>query len=456
MEGRLLALRQTTNKRRGHRWIVEHRAVRTELEKAWDVHEGNLRDLDEDLCKAMDDWDHRHLTVSDNIMIAGHVIEAIKRHREVEQALSQSPTADEPRACFYAWWLRPYRCFLGVGGFLDCALLGPKDFLDYGHLAVKSGIEDFRSPHGYSSPHRTTPCEQPRLRETGHDISTDGAPRATCKEPTLASSQSDLDDSGLADWFLSLLGMSSANSCDQDGWTPLHFAIQATAYWSVAQRICTGLIGMMDETWLRAKITGGRMASYAPIHCAANGSDRLLERASLLKRLVEARADIGQRDSQGRTAFLHAVGTGVVDSAQMLHKLGADVHAVSADGRNARDRCRGSSHQMRRFLTVFVVPVLSCIVSWYGGGQGHDHEINIQKTAMWLATAKPPPTALPSTGLPADCVRRPPGKCVFTVSLKAHVHCPLTMPMGGHWTPYGGIGALHETHDSLESGHLPS
>ena len=245
---------------------------------------------------------------------------------------------------------------------MDCALLGPKDFLDYGHLAVKSGIEDFRSPRGYSSPHRTTPCEQPRLRETGHDISIHGAPRATCREPTLASSQRDSDDSGLAAWFLSLLGMSSANSCDQDGWTPLHFAIQATAYWSLAQRICTGLIGMMDESWLRAKIRAGRMESYAPIHCAANGSDRLLQRASLLERLLEARADVDQRDSQGRTAFLHAVGTGVVDSAKVLQWWGADIGATSEDGRNAADRCRGSSNQMRRFLTVSVVPVLSCTV----------------------------------------------------------------------------------------------
>ena len=267
----------------------------------------------------------------------------------------------------------------------------------------------------------------------------EGPPRCTCKEPTLSSREIGVGSRGLAIWFLGLLGMPSANSCDQNGWTPLHFAIQATAYWSAAHRISIGLIPMMEETWLRANITGGRMESYAPIHCAANGSDRLLARAQLLRRLVVARADIEQRDSKGRTAFLHAVGTGVVDSARMLRALGADVWAVADDGRNARDRCRGNSHQMRRFLTVFVVPVLSCIVSWYG-----------------LATANPPPTALPSTGLPADCVRRPRGKCVFTVSPKAHVHCPLTMPMGGHWGPYGGIGALQETHDSLESGHLPS
>ena len=38
--------------------------------------------------------------------------------------------------------------------------------------------------------------------------------------------------------------------------------------------------------------------------------------------------------------------------------------------------------------------------------------------AMRLAAAKPPPTASPFTLLPANCVRRPPGNCVFTVSPK--------------------------------------
>ena len=206
------------------------------------------------------------------------------------------------------------------------------------------------------------------MRETGHDISTEGPPRATCKEPTLASSQSDYDESDWAVWFVNLLGMSSANSCDQDGWTPLHFAIQATAYWTVAHRISVGLIGMMDETWLRAKITGGRMVSYAPIHCAASGSDRLLERASLLERLVEARAEIDQRDSKGRTAFHHAVGTGVVDSARVLYKLGADFRAVSDDGRNASDRCRGSSNQMRQFLICCASIVLYSLMVWWWPG----------------------------------------------------------------------------------------
>ena len=110
LEERLLALRQTPNKGRGHAWRVEHRAVGTELEEAWARLQGHVRQLDETLCHSMDDWDRRNLAVSDNIMLADHVIEAIKRLREAqqaEQALSQSPIADEPRARFNAWWLRP-------------------------------------------------------------------------------------------------------------------------------------------------------------------------------------------------------------------------------------------------------------------------------------------------------------------------------------------------------------
>ena len=125
LEERFQALRQTPNRGRSQTWILAHRAVRMELERVWEVLQDHKRQLDAELCQKMDDWDHRHLSISDNIVIAGHVIEAIKRHREVvDQASSQTPTADEPSARFNAWWLRAYRCFLGVGGFLDCALLG--------------------------------------------------------------------------------------------------------------------------------------------------------------------------------------------------------------------------------------------------------------------------------------------------------------------------------------------
>ena len=79
-----------------------------ELERVWEVLQDYKRQLDAELCQKMDDWDHRHLTISDNIVIAGHVIEAIKRHREViEQASSQADESDEPSERFHTWWLRP-------------------------------------------------------------------------------------------------------------------------------------------------------------------------------------------------------------------------------------------------------------------------------------------------------------------------------------------------------------
>ena len=115
MEGRYRALRQTPNKSRGQWWILEHRAVRQEMEKVWDTLADHQRRLDEALCKKMDAWDERHLAVSDNISIAGHAIEAMTRHREVDQAFFGGLPGDEPRVCFNAWWLRAYSTYASWG-----------------------------------------------------------------------------------------------------------------------------------------------------------------------------------------------------------------------------------------------------------------------------------------------------------------------------------------------------
>ena len=49
------------------------------------------------------------------------------------------------------------------------------------------------------------------------------------------------------------------------------------------------------------------------------------------------------------TAFLLAAGSGVVGTAEALSQAGADVVAVGECGRNAADRCAGSSFTMQRW-----------------------------------------------------------------------------------------------------------
>ena len=116
LDERFLALRQTRNRDRNHAWRLEHRDVRSELEGLWDEMRDHVRRLEANLCAKMDAWDLRHREVSDNILVAGHVLEAMTRHRDFDLALSQATEiADcidaqlppgEPKARFNAWWLR--------------------------------------------------------------------------------------------------------------------------------------------------------------------------------------------------------------------------------------------------------------------------------------------------------------------------------------------------------------
>ena len=135
----------------------------------------------------------------------------------------------------------------------------------------------------------------------------------------------------------------------------MHYALQATVYWSKAADICRTLITMMDITRLRAKTTGGRPSGYTALHMAANGSDRLMARADLCQRLLSRKVEVDPVDDQGRTPLHLAAGTGVLDTAQVLVAAGADVHHLDARGKNCLDKCMGSSGQMKecpRFSTV--------------------------------------------------------------------------------------------------------
>ena len=155
-----------------------------------------------------------------------------------------------------------------------------------------------------------------------------------------------------AEWWLDIGGYGGAEEFDDDDWTPLHHAMQATVHWEYAHEIVVALIDKMGEGWLRAKTGGGRPEGWTALHMCANGSDVALMRATLARRLVEARALVDDRDLQGRTPFLMAAGTGAVDTARALSQVGADVFAVADDGRNAMDRAQGSSGTMARRLRI--------------------------------------------------------------------------------------------------------
>ena len=97
----------------------------------------------------------------------------------------------------------------------------------------------------------------------------------------------------------------------------------------------------------------------------ANGSDVGHDRAHMVTLLLEGKAEVDARDEKGRTPFLLAAGTGVVDVAEALMQGGADVFVEDPDGRNAMDRAQGSSGQMKRRPHTMYCTVQYCIVFYY-------------------------------------------------------------------------------------------
>ena len=170
-------------------------------------------------------------------------------------------------------------------------------------------------------------------------------------QPALSHGWRTMTNVAWAQEWLERGGYRSAEQTDEHGATALHHALQATVFWDLAHRVCRGLIDMMSPDWLRAKTWGGRFRGYAALHLCANGSDVGNQRADLVSLLVEKQADPDATDDQGRTPFLHAAGTGVVDVAAALSQAGCDIYARSFDGRNAGDRCQGSSGQMRQWAS---------------------------------------------------------------------------------------------------------
>ena len=177
----------------------------------------------------------------------------------------------------------------------------------------------------------------------------DGPPGFDAPQPDLPPGDT-LDDGAWARHFMRLGGYGSASQVDENGWTALMHAMQATVHWDIAWRCCEGLIAMMPDERLRAKATGGRMKGYSAFHMACNGSDRALRRSHLVNRLIEPKADLEATNDKGVTPWLLATATGVVDTAMVLSQAGCNVTATTPEGRNAADRCERSSTQMLKYL----------------------------------------------------------------------------------------------------------
>ena len=179
---------------------------------------------------------------------------------------------------------------------------------------------------------------------TGRLVS-DGPPGTNAHQPDVPNSAA-FDDAEWARFFLSIGGYGQPGQVDDEGWTPLMHAMQATVHWDHAWRCCLGLMRMMSDAGLRAKVTKGRMVGYSVFHMACNGSDRMFKRAHLVQVLISRNAYLESPNDKGLTPWLIAAGSGVVDTAMALSQAGCDIFATTPEGRTAADRCAHSSTQM--------------------------------------------------------------------------------------------------------------
>ena len=137
---------------------------------------------------------------------------------------------------------------------------------------------------------------------------------------------------------------------DKHGWLALHYAIQCMVFWSKAVCVIRGLVDMMDEERLRAKIPPeARCPGYSALHLCAHGSDKNRERWRVAELLIRRRCEVNGLDANQRTPLLLAAGTGVVDVAKVLVEARADLTARDKNGKNAMDKAVASSGSMRLF-----------------------------------------------------------------------------------------------------------
>ena len=153
-----------------------------------------------------------------------------------------------------------------------------------------------------------------------------------------------------ADWWIRLGGFRSANDFDDNGWLPLHHAVDSMTFSQNAFYATLGLIRLTRPENINAKTTGSQPHGYTPLHMACDGSDVALSKVEVVKSLLDAHADIEAVDSQRNTPFLLAAPSGLMDVCELLHDRGANINATQIRGMGAWEKASGSSTSVAAWL----------------------------------------------------------------------------------------------------------
>ena len=159
-------------------------------------------------------------------------------------------------------------------------------------------------------------------------------------------------------WWLELGAWSSFDEVDAAGWTPLMHAADAITYCSRAVQVTKDALLVLSPSTLMitAKSTGSQPTGWTALHFACDGSDRDFQKAEIVAKLLEARADVNSREAKGNTPLLVAAGSGLTDVCEVLIFGGADREAINDRLAGAVERAEGCSPSLATYLRSRGVP----------------------------------------------------------------------------------------------------
>ena len=112
----------------------------------------------------------------------------------------------------------------------------------------------------------------------------------------------------------------------------MHHACDASSYATRALNAAFALLLVTPPEILNTTTTGTQPNGNSCLHLASAGSDKGFARAKLVAALLDRRANLEQKESNGNTALLLASGQGDTSVFNMLMQCGADTHATNHHG----------------------------------------------------------------------------------------------------------------------------
>ena len=145
----------------------------------------------------------------------------------------------------------------------------------------------------------------------------------------------------------------AADELDAEGWSPLHHAVNACSWSWRAMKAALALVPLTPKKIINHPTTRSQPEGFTCRHFASEGSDKVYERARLVRALVERQANLEAKSATGNTALLLASGTGVVDIIDQLVDCGADVNAKNNRGLGAYQNASQCSRSAKTALKAY-------------------------------------------------------------------------------------------------------